>query len=904
MLNLSKPMSAETAQRYHKTEFISREQSYWSHGDVAAGQWQGRLAMQLGLNGAVSAEDFARLSEGQHPGTGQQLIRRIRSHAYRNPRGRTVKTMEHRAGWDATFSAPKSVSLTALVGGDDRVRQAHLASVSTALTQLEPYTQARIDKNDPPETTGKFIVARFEHDTARPVDGYAAPHLHTHAVIFNLTGRQNGQARPLDIRSLIASKEFATAVYRSELAYQLKELGYEIRAGKSGAPEIKGYTQEYLDASSPRNQQIREHLKLTGHNGLGANAIARYKTRDRKEIRSPDEVMTAHRKLADGFGHQADAVVRAARERQRHRERPTNTLDRARESLRFSRDQNFERVAVVTERALLLEGLRHGMGDLTLAQLRTDLDARIATGEFRMVERDRIPGRQFTTARTIAAEQQIIRQIWDGRNHVQPILPRPQAIAFADLHHELNRTQRTVVEDVLSTPDRIQGIQGFAGASKTLTLSLIRTAAETRGFEVEGFASTYHAARHLGEAVVHSGTLQEFLTRSTGPAPPERRHFYFVDQSSLTSSFEMRDFLLRIASQDRVLLVGDPRQQQSFSTLQGFEQLQEVGMRTAKLDEIGRQRDPSLRSAIELLARGQVSAALDTLQKEGHVREIPDSDGRIRAIARSYADSSASALIVTPDNAPRQALNAAVRHELKTNGILAPEDHSFTVLVQRQEMTGTKRLSASNYQIHDVVRYARGSKTTGIEAESHGTVVAISRNANRLSIENASGETVTYNPRYLGGVSVYREIQREFSIGDRIQFTAPYRELQVANRDLAVIEAIAPEGRISARLDNHHRIEFDVTEFRHFDHGYAVTSDSIQRLTAERVLVNANTDIYANLFNSRFGYVSISGASHEVTIFTDNITRLNPTVDADVSRNFAFEIGQSPSATQSIGIGM
>jgi conjugative relaxase-like TrwC/TraI family protein len=896
-------MSAETAQRYHKTEFISKEQNYWSQGDVIAGQWQGRLATQLGLSGAVSAGDFAKLSQGQHPGTGGQLVRHLRSHDFHSPKGRTVRTMEHRAGWDATFSAPKSVSLTALVGGDDRVRQAHRASVSTALEELETCTQANMGGDLPRETTGKFIVARFEHDTARPVDGYAAPHLHTHAVLFNLTGRENGQARPIDSWSLVASKEFATAVYRSELAYQLKELGYEITAGRSGAPEIKGYTQEYLYASSPRTQQIREDLELTGRNGGRANEMARFKTRDRKEIRSPDEVKAAHRKLAADFGNQADAVVRAARERQKHQEKPPNTLDRARESLTFSRDQNFERVAVVSERALLLDGLRHGLGDFTLAQLRANLDARIATGEFRTVERARIPGRQLTTAKNIAAERQIIRQIWDGRNDIQPILPRPQAIAFADQHHELNRTQRSVVEDVLSTPDRVQGIQGFAGSGRTTTLSLIRTAAETHGFQVEGFAPTYHAARQLGDAGIRPGSLQEFLTRSTGPAPPELRHLYFVDQSSLTSSFEMRDFLLRIASQDRVVLIGDPRQRQGFSALQSFEQLQEAGMRTAKLDEIAQQKDPALKSAIELLARGQVSAALEALQKEGHVREIPDNEGRIRAIARSYADSSERTLIVTPDNASRQALNAAVRQELKAHGTLKPEDHRFRVLVQRQEMTGPERFSARHYQINDIVRYTWGSKNTGIEAGSHGTVVAISPNANRLSIENASGETVTYNPRYLGGVSVYREVMREFSIGDRIQFTAPHRELQVTKRDLAVIKAIAPEGRISARLDNHHLIEFNAAEFRHFDHGYAVTSDSIQRLTAERVLVNANTDIYANLFNSRFGYVSISGASHEVAIFTDNMTRLNPTAGADVSRNFAFEIGQSPSVSLGIGIG-
>ena len=143
---------------------------------------------------SVSAEEFARLSQGQHPQTGEQLVRHRASYEYKDADGKTITTMEHRAGWDATFSAPKSVSLTALVGGDDRVREAHRESVRIALEQLEQYTQARIGGNHPPETTAKFIAAKFEHDTARPVDGYVAPQLHTHAVIFNITERDNGQS--------------------------------------------------------------------------------------------------------------------------------------------------------------------------------------------------------------------------------------------------------------------------------------------------------------------------------------------------------------------------------------------------------------------------------------------------------------------------------------------------------------------------------------------------------------------------------------------------------------------------------------------------------------------------------------------------------------------------------------
>jgi conjugative relaxase-like TrwC/TraI family protein len=903
MLTISKPLSASQAQNYHQKEFTAKEQNYWSQRGVIAGEWQGQLAAQFGLAGAVSAEDFARLSQGQHPATGELLVRQRASYLYKDADGKTIQTMEHRAGWDATFSAPKSVSLTALVGGDDHVREAHRESVRVALEQLEPYTQARIGGNHPPETTGKFIAAKFEHDTARPVDGYVAPQLHTHAVIFNLTERDGGQARAIQPQSLFASQQFATAVYQSELMYRLRQLGYEITPGRSGAPEIKGYTQEYLDASSPRSQQIREYLERTGRTGKEAAEIAAHSTRDRKEIHSPREVMAAHRKLAADFGHQADAVVRAARERSQHHTQSIPPEQRVREAMTFSRDKNFEREAVVDERALVRDALRRGMGDVTYPQVRAHLNARLVSGEFQIVERSQsVPGRQFTTAKTVEAEQEIVQRMREGQNQLQPVMTRSEAIRVADQHPYLNRAQKSVVEDVLSSPDRVHGIQGVAGAGKTTTLSVLRSAAESQGYEVEGFAPTSRAARQLNEAGIEGGTLQGFLARSATPEMHGQKHFYFVDESSLTSTNQMREFLARIGPNDRVLLIGDIRQHQGVEAGRPFEQLQEAGMRTAKLDEIIRQKDPALKSAVELLATGQVSAALDALQQQGRIREIPNAEERIHAIAKSYVESPEKTLIVSPDNASRRELNVAVRQELKANGTVAPEDHSIPVLIQRQDMTGAERAWASHYEVTDVVRYARGSKNAGIKAGSYGTVIAINSSANLLTVEKASGELTTYDPRRLTGVSVYREVAHEFSVGDRIQFTAPDKSLGVANRDLAVIEAIHPDGRIAARLDNNRQIEFNSTEHRHFDHGYAVTSHSAQGLTAERVLIHADTSVHPDLLNSRFGYVSISRASHDATIFTNDIAKLAPQLSADVSKTSAMEVGQEPSISQGIGM--
>ena len=253
MLTISQPLSSGQAQAYHAEEFTSRSQAYYSEEDNVYGEWQGRLAEELDLRGRVRDEDFARLSEGRHPRTGDQLVEQREPHSYTTMDGQTAKTHGHRAAWDATFSAPKSVSLTALVGSDHRVREAHREAVKVAIDRLERYVQARIGGNRPPETTRKWAVAKFEHDTSRPVGGYPAPQLHTHAVFFNVTKREDGSYRAIQPQQIYHSQQYATAVYRAERAWRVRQLGYEIGRQKNGAPEIKGYSSEYVEANSARS---------------------------------------------------------------------------------------------------------------------------------------------------------------------------------------------------------------------------------------------------------------------------------------------------------------------------------------------------------------------------------------------------------------------------------------------------------------------------------------------------------------------------------------------------------------------------------------------------------------------------------------------------------------------------
>src|ERR1035437_418540 len=194
------------------------------------------------------------------------------------------------------------------------------------------------------------------------------------------------------------------------------------------------------------------------------------------------------------------------------------------------------------------------------------------------------------------------------------------------------------------------------------------------------------------------------------------------------------------------------------------------------------------------------------------------------------------------------------------------------------------------------------AKQSGSRPEATELSLASTRRQTCSRSRNLPAKHATFNPRRLTGVSVYREVTREFSVGDRIQFTAPDKSLGVVNRDLAAIASISPDGRISARLDNDHQIKFDATEHRPIDHGYAVTSHSAQGITAERVLVNADTGVHPELLNSRFGYVSISRASHQATLFTDDLNKLIPQITADVSKTSALEISQNAQLAQGIAI--
>jgi conjugative relaxase-like TrwC/TraI family protein len=849
MLTISRPLSAGQARRYHQEEFQNARENYYSEGDVIRGVWHGQLADRWGLIGEVREEHFERLAEGQHPITGEQLVRHQTARETKNARAETVTTMEHRAGWDATFSAPKSVSITALVGRDDRVREAHRDSVRVALNELEPYVQARLGGNRRPETTGNFVGALFEHDSARPVNGYAAPQLHTHAVVFNLTETADGTVRPLQPRELYRTQQYATAVYRSELAARLTALGYDIERGPSGQPEIAGYSREYLDASSPRRQQIEAYLAETERAGAAAAQIAAHQTRESKLDVPHEEMQNRHQRLAEEHGNQPTRVVEAAERHRAHQvEHAREPADVARSAVNFARDRNLEREAVVEERAILRDALQRSLGEARIEDIKPEVNRRVERGEFIAAEHESdTPGRSFTTPAMMQLEQETI----------DPDACRSgSALRARDRAH--TRGHRPRLRPSQSKP-------AHCGPGDSLQP---RPGHRARG-----------RRRHRQD---HGACRGSRCRRARG--------LYVLDESSLVSTKQMHAFLERLGPDDRVLLVGDVRQHEAVDAGRPYRQLQESGISTAHLDEIVRQRDPELNAVVEQLSRGEVHDAVGRLDRQGRVQEIGPREDRMAAIANEYVKDPHATLVVSPDNQSRQELNDVIHRAMQREGHVDREEHRTPMLVPRQEITGADRQWAERYEEGDVVRYSRGSKTLGIEPGDYARVEHVDAKANQLTVKTDDDRRFSYDARRLQGVTLYREAERAFAAGDRVQMTAPDRERGVPNRELGTVERVHTNGRMEVRWDSGRTSSFEPHERRHPDYGYAVTSHSSQGQTAGRVLVHVDTDRASEkLVNQRLAYVAVSRGQYDARIYTDDKAKLARVLGRDVSHRSALE---------------
>jgi conjugative relaxase-like TrwC/TraI family protein len=872
-------LTAAKAETYYEEKYSHDD--YYSEKQQVVGQWFGRGAEELGLCGEVATEDFRAVLRGLRPASGEVLVHKANGYD------------DRRAGWDATFNAPKSVSIQGLVGDDHRLIEAHGKAVSRALVELEQYALSRRRGGTEWVVTGNVVAARFDHIAARPAsgveNGYGPdPHLHTHVVIANMTRRPDGEWRGLDPIEIYRAQAFATAVYRSELARQVQQLGYEIKiGGRDGRWELASYTREQVMAFSRRRQDIERTLAREGLAGAEAAQNIAHRTRLSKDHRDEESLKAEWRSRARQYGIEVKRQISDSRERGPLQHRPP---EKAEEAVRHSIEENAEREAVVDRRALEARALQHAMGAVELEQIRTE-SKRFERSGLLIAAGDAVnsPRGAYTTPEMIALERGNIELMRAGQGRAAAIGSLNEIRRWAS-RRNLLPDQTAVAELTLASTDWITSIEGRAGAAKTTTVGAIREFAVNQGYAVYGFAPTTRAVKSLSEAGVSASTVASLLERQS--ARDASIEVWIIDESSLLPTRQVNRLLRKAREQsvERIVVVGDQGQHHAIEAGRPVYQMQEAGMLVARLDTIRRQRDPELREAVMLAARGEVAESLAILDRRGDIREVGDIEQRRKQIAREYVaahQSGERVLVVSPANEERQKLNGAIRTEMIKRGYVNPIEQEHTILVSRN-LSGAQRAIAYNYEEGDVIRFTRGSKQFAIAKGAYAHVEKLDRDANMLTVNTGDGRRVEYNPVRLFGVEVFREEPRVLAQGDRIQFRTPDRALGAANGDFATIKSIDAR-RAVLRLDNGKELSAALDRLNHIDHGYASTSHSAQGATVDRVIVDIDTRLSPELVNRKQFYVSISRARNALAIYTNDRAQLARTASRSCEKSMAIQ---------------
>lgn len=503
---------------------------------------------------------------------------------------------------------------------------------------------------------------------------------------------------------------------------------------------------------------------------------------------------------------------------------------------------------------------------------------------------------RYTTQTALAREKSILAIEAAGRGAVAPVVPA-EVVRLRIAEAGLTRGQADAVETILSSPDRVVGVQGLAGTGKTTMLMSVAGAmratasiAEGEGFRLRAIASYGGQVRELRREGFDANTLAAFL--NSRDKNIDERSILVLDEAGVVPARLMERFL-RTAEEagSRVVLLGDTAQTKAIEAGRPFDQLQAAGMPTARMEEIQRQRDPELRDAVRLAAFGDTNAAL---RKLGRVAEIKDDGERRAAVVADYmalppADRD-RALILAVTNEARFELNQRVREASGLDG----RGEEFDALIRR-DTTQAERRHARNYYRGDIIQPEKDYPRLGL---ARGELYEVVENGpgNRLQLRGAGGDRVEVSPANLKKLSVYEPARLEFATGDAVRTTRNDPALDVTNGDRFRVARIDPAARTLILEDGKRQVVLDTSKPLHLDHAYSMTVHGAQGATADRVLFEADTrprTLARDVF-----YTGISRPRIESRIYTNDLAKLPEAIRRDTEKHAAMDLVRAGAERQ------
>lgn len=849
---------------------------YYAENERVQGEWLGKAAELLGLSRPVTRDEFLALCDNQHPRSGKLLTQRQNTVRRGNKGGTEVAN--RRVFYDFTFSPPKSVSVAALVVGDQRIISAHRNAVKIALAELEQFACVRVrsQKRYSHRHTGKIIAALFQHDTSRALD----PHLHTHCIVFNAThDAQERCWKALENCEMLGAQKFAENVYYHELARSLRTVGYTVVNSARGDFQIAEISQEVCDRFSKRHHEIDEQtgafLASNGDKRIGNEAALRehiaHKERGRK-IR--DVGLARLQKIwRDQLSEDEFASLRPAAQ---IRQSPDDDVSPAR-AVSWAETHLFERRSVVREHEIWRHALEAARGaSVSLTDIKRETKSR----DYLRDETDKVAHRNV-----LAREWQIVEAARNG-------IGQHARLATFRNESDLAEDQRRALRSILSSTDFITLFRGGAGTGKSFVLRAAQRAINARNSSVV-LAPQRQQVIDLGRDVLtNTQTVREALQRRDLP----ERAVVIVDEAGQLDGRQLFDLVHLVQERKgRLLLCGDTRQHgpvEASDALRAIERYS--GLRAAELDQIRRQdpkrgRTPEerkrireYRDVVEAASAGNHSRSFDGLERLGAIEQcgLNEQNERLSDEYIGIARQGESAIVVSQTRAEVREINDAIRRKLRERGLLSSDETEVTA-IEQIDLTSAQKLNRKHYPDDCLIVFNRA--VNGCARGEKGKLIGIT--PKRVVVE-VNGKVRQLPLPYVDHINVCRAHELTLSAGDRIQLktngvSTDGRKL--ANGEVVTIARIKSTGAI--RLADGRALP---PHYRHFVLGYAVTSYGSQGKTVDHVLFSDSAVRAAT--NAQQWYVTISRGRKSIKIFTPDKEELRHAISRSGERDLALDL--------------
>ncbi|MDJ0510588.1 MAG: MobF family relaxase [Crocosphaera sp.] len=835
-------ISAEKGKDYYIKGYYLEETS----------RWWGQGAAKLKLSGAVDDEKvFQRILNGYSPSGRKKL----------GSKG-IAADKNRRAAVDCTFNAPKSVSLQALVGGDERLFDAHAKAVEKTLQLIEDrysHTRVRNGHDRLVVNTGNLVVAQFDHIESRAVkadenqlkDTGPDPHLHTHCLIMNMTELRRGVWYSHLNEGIYRNQKHLGMVYQHHLAMEVQKLGYEVEAKGQGQFDIKGFSSEDLQEFSKRRQKIL----ATARNPDSARDrhAAWDMTRQRKKEIVPYKLRQRWRQEAEALG--IDFVTPNEVSHDQCIKKRVLNEQHITEAIAHCAERNVAFNQEELEKFILLEKLPVALDELVEAiKQHPEL--------IRLAERT---GNRYTTQSALLRELATIRLMQEQQGKVSQILsPSITEDVLAEI--SLTDGQLQAISTALTTTDGIMAWQGVAGAGKTYALNHLTAISQRAGYTIKGFAPSAEAAKVLeNEVGIETHTVARLL-HSGNESIPEPNQLWIIDEAGLLSAFAAYQLLNKASQQQaRVLFVGDTRQLSAVEAGNPFKSLQQAGMTTAYMDQSLRQKAPHLQEAVDLIAKGEIHSGFELLDKEHCIEEV-GRDEKVQRIVEDYLavspEERGQTLVLAGTNRERLEITQGIRDGLRREGRLS-DDKTVTQL-KRKDLTKVMMKYAHNFEIGDVIVPLKNYKKRQLSKGKR--YVVMGKDDDNVILQDHQGNTTTVDLSF--EKAAYTQGDLAISVGDTLKWTKNNRYLGRRNGQQFKVTGIEGE-TATIEYEDGQLEQINLKDAQHFDYALVSTTYSSQGKTADKVLISADYTVGKESF-----YVAVSRVKHDLKLYTDNKAEL------------------------------